>query len=412
MARWLWENLSTLLLAFVLSVAVWIAAVNTDDPISERSLAGGVPLEIVNMPDGLQLVGFNPPSIQVDLKAPESTWNQLTADDVHARLDLQGLKPGEHTLPVSMSLDARPAIVSEIEPASVTLTLDISTSKSMAVSPDLSGEIALGYQANEPALSPDHVLVSGPAGAVERVDRVRGSVRMTGRREDFDQEVRLEALDALGQRVSDVTLDPAFARVTIVVEQLGGYRLVAILPIVQGQVAPGYQVTGLSVSPTLVTVYSEDPERVNALPGYVETAPVDIAGAEGNVTRRVMLSLPDGLSQVEEQSVEVRVDVAAIEITTTLATSLVTEGLRPGWYATVSPQAASVILKGPLPVLEKLHTGDLELMLDLSGLGAGTHQVTPHVINLPENVVVQTIVPDTVEVIISVGPPATPTPTP
>jgi YbbR domain-containing protein len=412
MARWLWDNLSTLALAFILSLAVWIAAVNTDDPLSERSLPGGVPLEIVNLPEGLQLVGFTTPYIQVNIKAPESTWNQLTTEDVHATLDLQGLQTGEHTLPVSVTLEARPAIVSEIDPASVTLSLDVSTSKSMAVDAELIGEIALGYQANKPTIAPDHVLVSGPAKAVERVERVRASVRMTGRREDFDQEVRLEPLDALGERVPDVELDPAFARLTIVVEQLGGYRLVAILPIVEGQVASGYQVTGLSVSPTLVTVYSSDPSAVDALPGYIETLPVEIAGAEESVTKRVTLRLPNGVSQVDAQPVEVRVDVAAIEITTTLTTTLETQGLRPGLFAQVSPESVSVILKGPLPVLDKLRAGDLQVALDLQGLGAGTHQVTPHVVNLPANVAAQTIVPDTVQVVITIGPPATVTPSP
>jgi YbbR domain-containing protein len=294
----------------------------------------------------------------------------------------------------------------------LTLTLDVSTSKSMQVRVDRTGEIALGYQANEPSLAPDSVLVSGPAAAVARIDRIQASVRMTGRREDFDQEVRLEALDALGERVPDIVLDPAFARVTIVVEQLGGYRLVAILPIVEGQVAQGYQVTGLSVSPTLVTVYSSDPQAVDSLPGFVETFAVDIAGAVENVTRRVNLRLPSGVAQVDEQPVEVRVEVAAIEITTTLTTTIETQGLRPGLFAQVSPEMVSVILKGPLPVLDTLRPGDLQVVLDLRGLAVGLHQVTPRLVNLPANVAVQTIVPDTVQVVISAQPPASVTPAP
>ena len=412
MLRRSWDNLSSLLLAFILSLAVWVAAVNTDDPVSQRALASEIPLEIVNLPQGLQLVGFTAPSVNVSLQAPESTWNQLTAEDVHARLDMRGLQAGEHTLPVIVTLNAHPAILTKVDPAALTLTLDVSSSKSMQVRADRSGEIALGYQANEPTISPDHVLVSGPASAVERVDRIRASVRMTGRREDFDQEVRLEALDAIGDRVPDISLDPAFARVTIVVEQLGGYRLLAVLPIVEGQVAKGYQVAGLSVSPTLVTVYSSDPQAVDSLPGFVETYPVDIAGAEENVTQRVSLRLPSGVAQVDEQPVEVRVEVAAIEITTTLTTTIETQGLRPGFFAQVSPETVSVILKGPLPVLDALRPGDLQVVLDLRGLAIGTHQVTPRLANLPGNVAVQTIVPDTVQVVISTEPPATVMPAP
>jgi len=32
MLNWLWDNLSTMILSVVLSVAVWVAAVNADDP--------------------------------------------------------------------------------------------------------------------------------------------------------------------------------------------------------------------------------------------------------------------------------------------------------------------------------------------------------------------------------------------
>jgi len=52
------------------------------------------------------------------------------------------------------------------------------------------------------------------------------------------------------------------------------------------------------------------------------------------------------------------------------------------------------------------------VILDLLDLGVGTYQITPQVIVLPTDIVVQTILPDAIEVTITSTPPATPTPRP
>jgi YbbR domain-containing protein len=196
------------------------------------------------------------------------------------------------------------------------------------------------------------------------------------------------------------------------VSQLGGYRLVAVIPIIQGEPDPGYQITEVGVTPTLVTVFSATTDAVENLPGYVETEPVNLQGLTGPVEKRVGISVPQDVILVGDQSVLVRVGIAPIEITSTLTPALTIEGLRPGLFAAPSPQVVSVILKGPLPTLEAIQPEDLQVAVDVTGLGPGTHQVTPVVVSLPENVIVQSIVPDTVEIVISTSPIRTATPAP
>jgi YbbR domain-containing protein len=72
----------------------------------------------------------------------------------------------------------------------------------------------------------------------------------------------------------------------------------------------------------------------------------------------------------------------------------------------------SVILDGPLPVLESLAPEDVRVVLDLLGLTLGIHQVEPEIIVLPEGVTVRTLLPDSIEVTVSRTPFATATPLP
>jgi YbbR domain-containing protein len=204
-------------------------------------------------------------------------------------------------------------------------------------------------------------------------------------------------------------VEPAEVQVRARVVQLGGYRDVAVKVIIEGQVEPGYWVTRITVSPPVITVYSSDAESVVLLPGFVETEPLVLTGASSDLSRRLALNLPSGVAPVGEQTVLVEVGVAAIESSLTVTRELEVQGLGPGLYASPSPDTVSVILSGPLPVLERLTLSDVRVVLNLRELGVGSHQVTPEVVVLPSGLVAQAILPATIEVTITRTPPPTPT---
>jgi YbbR domain-containing protein len=69
-----------------------------------------------------------------------------------------------------------------------------------------------------------------------------------------------------------------------------------------------------------------------------------------------------------------------------------------------------VIVSGPLPLLDTLTRQDVRVTVDLSDLGPGTHQIMADVEVLTADVVVESILPNTIEVVISIA--GTPTRTP
>ena len=107
-----------------------------------------------------------------------------------------------------------------------------------------------------------------------------------------------------------------------------------------------------------------------------------------------------------------QVSIAAIE--SSLAVSLPVEviGLTPGLLVIISPATVDVILSGPVPILDALEPGDIRLLVDLTDYDAGTYQLIPVVDFLPEQVEKVSVLPSTVEVIITAAPTSTPTPTP
>jgi YbbR domain-containing protein len=419
MLRWIANNLRTFIWALALAIAVWVAAVTSADPDETRLLPYRVPIERVSQDPGLVISTELPASVELTLRAPRSIWEEIEANpqNVHAILDLSGLDAGEHTKQLQIQVNARPVQIVSMAPDSVTFTLEPLVTNKFKVDLSLTGQPAIGYQVGEAILEPQEIIIAGAKSQVEKVTRVRASVNLDGIRESIEQSVPVEVLDAQGQPATGLTISPDSVYVTLPVSQQGGYRDMAVKVIVTGRVASGYRLTDISVFPPVITVFSTDPELVSKLPGVVETLPLDLQNANDDITTRLALNLPAGVSVVGEQTVLIQAGVSPIESSLTMAGEKVEiVGLPAEFTAQISPEVVDVIVSGPLPLLDTLTRQDLRVAVDLTGLEAGTHQLTPKVEILISDVVVESILPGTIEVVLSPSntpnPTAVPTPTP
>ena len=404
------RNLRTLLWSLLLALAVWLAAVTASDPDVVRAYPSPVRVEVVGQDPGLVINGNLPKSVELTLRAPQSVWDQLTArpDAVRAVLDLSGLSAGEHRVDIQIQISVRPVRIISASPSTATVSLEPLISKTLPLQASLSGQPAIGFQAGDLTIDPQQVVLAGPESSVSRVAHVQVVVNITGIREGLDQTAPIEALDQNNIPVIGVTIQPDTAHITLPVTRQGGFRDLAVKVIVRGQVANGYRLDSISVAPPVVTVYSSNPDLVNALPGVVETQPLDLTEAKDNVTLHVPLNLPSGVSAVGDQTVVIQAGISAIQSSLTLSGQHVEiTGLPANMDAQISPESVDVILSGPLPVLNALSRQDVHVTVDVSALAVGSYQLTPTVQILAANVTVESLLPATVEVILT--PKASPT---
>jgi YbbR domain-containing protein len=229
--------------------------------------------------------------------------------------------------------------------------------------------------------------------------------------------VTLEALDVSGRVVAGVTITPREVGVVAPINLLGGYKNAAVKVITKGQVSPGYRLTNILVSPPTVTLFSNNPQLIEQIPGFVETQPIDLTNLVDDIELTVDLNLPDGVTLVRDRKVVVQVSVAALEGSLTLAVPVEAVGLAPGLQSDTSPGTIDVIVSGPLNILDRLTPASLRVVLDLSGLEPGVYQRQVSIDQSPSDVVVESTLPEVVEVTISIAPPTptggpTPSPTP
>lgn len=400
------------MLAFFLALAVWVSAVTAADPDETRPYPTPVPIEIVGQDPGLVITNTYTRQIEVVLRAPQSVWRQLTSvkNSVRAVVDISNLSAGSHQVQIQVQVSTQPVRILSSSLASLDLVLEQLLTRTMPVEINIIGTPAIGYQAHELRLSSTDVVVSGPESIIQRVKKIGASLDITGVRQDVDTEVNLRALDENNLPIDGLNLTPANIQVTVPVVQQGGYRDLAVKVVVSGRVANGYRLTSILVNPPVVTVFSSDIALINSLPGYVETSQLDLSGGSADIETRLALNLPEGVSLIGDQNVLVQVGISAIEGSLTITDRPVTvNGLSAGLVATVSPLTVDLYLSGPLPVLDTLITTDVLVSVDVTGLVAGTYQLTPSVTIMVVGIRVETILPGTIEVVIGKG---TPTPKP
>lgn len=412
------KNLRTFFLALVLGVSVWVSAVSLADPNEVRTFPRPIPIEVVGQDTSLVRTNDIPSTTQVSLRAPRSVWEALLTNEnaIQATLDLSGLSAGEHTRELQIAVAMRPYQIVLANPSAVPVVLESVLNQTFPLSLSLTGQPAAGYQVGEATMELKEVSVSGPESLVRQATRARVLVSLDSVRESIEESVPIQILDAQNEVVQGLAINPESVQVNIPVSQQGGFRDVAVKVVVQGQQAAGYRIENISVIPPVITVFASDPELVNELPGVIETHPLILDDRREDISTRLSLNLPENITVVGTQTVQVRVSISPIQTSVTLSNQPINvNGLAEGLSAQVFPETVDVIVSGPLPVLDTLVSQeDIVVSVDTSGLGIGTYQLDAEVRALVDNVLVESILPGTVEVVISrpVTPTITPFPTP
>jgi YbbR domain-containing protein len=398
------RQLPTFLFAFLLALIVWVSAVTSADPSQEKEYPGTVNVEVIGQAPDMVLTSSLPSTVSVTLRAPESIWTKLILEKapVRAILDLSGLAEGQHTVPIQMEIGIKPVEVVSYNPRSVDITLEPLMTNQFDVSVVNTTNPAIGYQAGTPVLDQKTATVSGAESQVSKVVEVRASLDLKQATSDINEMIALAAYDQNGQAVKDVTITPEKVRVTESIAQLGGFRNVVVKLTTNGQPAAGYRLTSITVNPPTVTVYSSDPQKVEALPGYITTDPINLTGLKDDLNQQISLVLPDGVTVVGDPSVNVQVSIAPVENSLSLNSIPVqATGLGTNLVATISPATVDLIVSGPLVTLNSISIADLQVLIDLTGLEPGRYTVEPKTTLNNPDLTIESIQPTTFEVTIT-----------
>lgn len=407
------NNLGTVILSFLLAFVIWLSATLQDDPFATQEFAD-VPIGILNQPDNSVIFNRNELAdyVSVRARAPRSVLTELKATDFVATMDLSSVEPGTSaSVPIAVVCHQKAVRIESWTPTAQTVHLEAIRVLTMPVTIELEGQVSMGYQVSSMTVTPDRVVVQGPASFLDQLATMYGTVDVREAKANIIEQATLRPLDANGKLVPGLQWTPDRIEVRVTVQRRLGYKPdVEVVPDLQGSPAPGYRLGSVSVQPSTVTLAGL-PSVLDQLPGFIETWPISVTGATGDLLIHSPLTVPSAVVVVGVDYVTVTVQVLPIQSSRAITATVEMQGVRPGWVASASPEVVDVILEGPDSILSGLKPGDVRAVVDLFNYSLGKHRVAVQVV-APLGVSVVSVIPETIEVVIAVAPTPTSTATP
>lgn len=192
MRSWLTRNLLLKALSLAVAVGIWLWVTGEE----KLEFSFPAPLLLQNLPSQVALATPPPDQVVVRLRAPEALLKRLAAGDIDARLDLTGLTPGSHQIPLTPERVRVPfgAEVVKVSPEVVTLAAEPRVLREVPVEPRVEGRLPPGLAVGRVSVEPPRVAVEGPAGAVAALRHVSTErVPLEGHRGAFSVSVNAVA---------------------------------------------------------------------------------------------------------------------------------------------------------------------------------------------------------------------------
>jgi YbbR domain-containing protein len=161
------RNLGLKFLSICIAALLWLVVAG--ERVVERVMRA--PVEFQNLPDGLEIVGNPPDTIDVRLRGPSGALSRLAAGDMSAVIDVAGARPGRRLFHLAQNNVSVPygIEVVQVGPSTLTMEFEVSGTRTVPVEPDVEGRPAAGYEVTAIASDPATVEVAGPETALKRL---------------------------------------------------------------------------------------------------------------------------------------------------------------------------------------------------------------------------------------------------
>lgn len=161
------RNLGLKFLSVCIAALLWLVVAG--ERVVERVMRA--PVELQNVPEGLELVGNAPDTVEVRLRGPSGALSRMAAGDMAAVLDLRTARPGRRLFQLTPGQVAVPygMEVVQVGPSTLTMEFEMSGLRTVPVEPDVEGRPPAGYEVTSVTSDPATVEVEGPETALKRL---------------------------------------------------------------------------------------------------------------------------------------------------------------------------------------------------------------------------------------------------
>ena len=370
-----------------LSVALWLAVVNNEKPIIERSFADltvNVNLENTFASDnGMSIIeDISAQKFTVFVRGARYAVSSLRTEDINVYASAASVDaPGEYNLDVAVSKNNTSEYeILSITPSTVKVSFDYIDTKEFTIIPKAEGVTAKeGLIAENGVVSgteSDTVTISGPRTIINKIDSVVALTKVDKTlevSETFDADIILYDIDGNEINTDNLTLSTNNVKVTVPISKTKTVPVVVDF----SNLPPNFDKNSISytLDYSSVTVIGT-PETVDKTENVILSA-IDIRNVSPTSNSfDVSAKLPEGVRLLDNiEFFTVKINIEKYSQTTINVSQIEYVGLDAKLSIGETLEIKNVKICGPQSVINKLKSDSVYAEIDLTGKAAGQHSL-------------------------------------
>lgn len=378
------RNLGLKLLAFIFAVSMWMAVVNLDDPVMNKSFTVAITIEneeVIEAANKYYEIEADSANVTFNVRGNRSIVEGLSSSDFKAVADMSKLIQGEkeNVVPIEITaLRHSSQLTISKRTRQLKVILEDLMRQAFVILPSAQGEPAEGYAIGSMVVEPNRLWISGPKEVVSKIDAIKATIDVSNMSTDISDSVVPVLLDEEGEIVDTTRLKLSLDIVTVkagIVSQ----KTVPIKVNYSGKPADGFEVIQAIAEPSEVTIKGKS-DILNSISAIVIPEEViNVEGADEKFEQKVDLNqyLPDGVSlnKSVEAAVTVKIDIEQLErrVFTISTRNIGVDDLPEGYQIDFNERNVDIEVYGLADDLDQLKVSALRPVLEVSGLTAGRH---------------------------------------
>ena len=302
-------------------------------------------------------------------------------------VDLSNLKEGTHKVDLSYESSIN-SVTYKLDPSSITVNVYPKVSQTKTVTIDVINKDKLDSKLSVQSVTLDkeEVIIKGTddeksSHNINKVATVKalvdvGSIVDPKAGVNTVDKVKLVAYDKYGN-VVDVEIVPETVTATVNIESYSGTAKLKVIPKNIDKISFGKAISSITTSVNEISIYG-DQETVNKYSESYIPIEVDVAGLTDNKTYTVVVPKPEGIREVSEKTITVKISIGKEESKEVDDIKIDAINLGPNLKAGAIGENSSkttVVVKGTKEVFDAIDSTTIKATVDLSGLGEGEHTV-------------------------------------
>lgn len=264
-----------------------------------------VPVDTIYNTKELYLSGA-PKTVDVKVSGPQSTILQAEKLlNFKVELDLKNKSVGQYKENFKIK-GLSDELKATVVPKSANVTLQDKVSKKYPIEAEINqNRIASGYELVGETVNPSQVTITGGQEELNKIAYVKATLDETKQlTDDTTEKAGISVLDSNLNKL-DVQIRPDTVNVNIKVARSS--KTVTLNPVTKGSASKNINIDDITLDKTEVKIYGSR----NVLDGIGSIdVPVDISNVDGDTSKKVSLSLPDGVDEAEFKNVESKIETS------------------------------------------------------------------------------------------------------